>query len=351
MDDLQLLRETRNDIGTVPPATLARGRERLMRLAQAEATAQSAPLGRTASSTVTRLRIRRGLTLASAAAVFVAGVMVAADVVLPERQPLSAEAAAVLEDAAAATLRTSDPVVLPGQYLKIETKALYGSSSFADGSQMFWHRITADQLYIPADVDDEWVWNREADVPTDAAPDVVKEAARLQPIVDPKSYAALVGVFRAPGGAFGDGEQYTIVGAPKTDTSGLPRDPKKLLDKIYDHTRGAGKDPDLEAFETIIESLRTGIIPADLRAAFYEAAALIPGVEVMDRQATIDGRTGVALGKADPGQAFRQDIIIDPASGLVIGEQTVILKESTGAPAGTIESWTAVHTSVVNSAP
>lgn len=297
------------------------------------------------------MRFKRSFALASAAAVFLAGVMVAADVVLPKPPALSAEAAAVLEDAAAATIRTADPVVRPGQYLKIETKALYGSSSFADGQQIFWHRITADQLYIPADVNDEWVWNREADVPTDTAPEAVKEAARLQPTVDPTSYAALVGVFRAPGGAFGDGEQYTIVGAPQTDTRDVPRDPTKLLARIYDHTRGAGKDPDLEAFETIIESLRTGIIPADLRAAFYEAAALIPGVDVMDRQATIDGRTGIAIGKATPDGGSRQDMIIDPASGMVIGERFVTLKDYPGVPAGTVESWTSLHTSVVDSAP
>ncbi|WP_394249063.1 CU044_5270 family protein [Arthrobacter pityocampae] len=355
MDDLQLLHTTRNDVGTIPPATLARGRERLMRATQSEAAAQHhEDVFMTSHETTrrsTQVRFRRGFTLVAAAAVFLTGVLVVSDVVLPDPQPLSAEAAAVLEDAAAATIRTSDPVVLPGQYLKVETDALTGASSVADGQQISWQVTTTDELYIPADTNREWIWNRQAPVPTETAPEAVKEAARLQPTVDPATYAALTGVFRAPGGAFGKGEQYTIIGAPLTDTDDLPRDPQALLDRIYEHTKGAGKTPDLEAFETIVESLRTGIIPADLRAAFYQAAALIPGVEVMDRQATIDGRTGIAIGKATPEGGSRQDIIIDPASGLVIGEQIVILQDYPGSPAGVVESWTSVQTTVVDSAP
>lgn len=356
MDDLQLLRATRNDAGTIPPATLARGRERLMLAAHS-----AAPNSHQHEDDLVHFRpstrrprsrsLRRGFALAAAAAVFLTGVLVVSDVVLPNRQPLSAEAAAVLEDAAAATIRTSDPVVLPGQYLKVETEALTGASSVADGQQLSWYVTTTDELYIPADASGEWIWARQAPVPTETAPEVVEEATRLQPTVDPATYAALTGVFRAPDGAFGNGEQYTIVGAPLTETEDLPRDPQALLDRIYEHTEGAGKTPDLEAFETIVESLRTGIIPADLRASFYQAAALIPGVEVMDQQATIDGRTGIAIGKATPEGGSRQDMIIDPTSGLVIGERIVILQDFPGVSAGTVESWTSVQTSVVDSAP
>jgi hypothetical protein len=71
----------------------------------------------------------------------------------------------------------------------------------------------------------------------------------------------------------------------------------------------------------------------------------------MDRQATIDGRTGIAIGMAPPEGGSRQDMIIDPTSGLVIGEQIVMLQDFPGVAAGTVESWTSVHTSVVDSAP
>lgn len=44
-----------------------------------------------------------------------------------------------MNNAAAATIQTSDPVVGPGQYLKIETTARYGGSAVtADGTQVSW---------------------------------------------------------------------------------------------------------------------------------------------------------------------------------------------------------------------
>ena len=50
-----------------------------------------------------------------------------------------------------------------------------------------------------------------------------------------------------PGGAFYRQAQ-TILGARLTDTSELPRDPQKLLDHIYDFTKGQGKTVDPRAF-------------------------------------------------------------------------------------------------------
>ncbi|WP_160669330.1 hypothetical protein [Pseudarthrobacter sp. ATCC 49987] len=102
---------------------------------------------------------------------------------------------------------------------------------------------------------------------------------------------------------------------------------------------------------TITAALRTGVIPADLRAAFYKAAAFIPGVTVVDKQATIDGRTGIAIGIPSPDGGSRQETIIDPTTGLMIGERNVLLKDYPGFPAGTVMTWTSVRTSVVNTAP
>jgi RNA polymerase sigma-70 factor (ECF subfamily) len=159
------------------------------------------------------------------------------------------------------------------------------------------------------------------------------------------------GVLRANAGAFYGNEPTVIIGTPLKDAGSLPKDPRALLDLIYERTKGAGKSPESEAFVTIADGLRTGVVPADLRAALYKAAALIPGVTVTDRQATIDGRNGVAIGIASSDGVTRTDVIIDPASGSVIGEQDVLLKDYPGSPAGTVTTWTSVRTSVVDSAP
>lgn len=352
MDDLQLLREMRSDIGSAPPATLARGRNKLM----ARIGSTSRPETRTsthAPATVSPIRFRRRVLLASAAAALLVGGIVAADVVLPGQSGATAEAAEVLNNAAAATIRTSDPVVGPGQYLKIETTAVYSASSVAaDGTQVAWLDKTGGQVYVPADRNGTWIWNREDRVPTTFFGEASKAAAaKMQKSLAKDPGPSLVGVQRAPGGAFYGSEQTVVNGIPLTKVSSLPKDPRALLDFIQDRTKGAGPSPEMEALITIADTLRTGVIPADVRAALYKAAALIPGVTVVDKQATLNGKTGVAIGIQSPDGGARQEIIIDPATGLMIGERDVSLKATADFPAGTATAWTAVQTSVVNSAP
>lgn len=356
MDDLQLLREMRSDIGSAPPATLARGREKVMAKI-GPASTFVATSGAHAKDTVSPIRFRRRVLIASAAATLLVGGIVVADVVRPGGPGATAEAAEVLNDAAVATIRTSDPVVGPGQYLKIETTELTGGGMrAADGSDMSWQETTGGQVYVPADREGEWVWNREERVPLESSSEAAKAAAaeirkRNASSLWPEGQPRPVGIQRAPGGAFYGNEPTVIIGTPLKDAGSLPRDPRALLDIIYERTKGAGKSPEAEAFVTIADGLRTGVVPADLRAALYMAAGLIPGVIVGDRQATVDGRTGIAIGVPSPDGGTRTDIIIDPTSGLVIGEQDVLLKDYPGSPAGTVSTWTSVKTSVVNAAP
>ncbi|MET3919101.1 CU044_5270 family protein [Arthrobacter sp. UYEF20] len=356
MDDLQLLREMRSDIGSAPAATLARGRTKLMARIDSDSR-PGATTGTHPPATVSPIRFRRRVLMASAAAALLVGGIIVADVVRPSGPGATAEAAEVLNNAAAATIRTSDPVVGPGQYLKIETTELTGGGmQAADGSDISWQETAGGQVYVPADREGEWVWNREERVPLESSSEAAKAAAaemrkRVASSLWPEGQPRPVGIQRAPGGAFYGNKPTVIIGTPLKEAGSLPRDPQALLDIIYERTKGAGKSPEAEAFVTIADGLRTGVVPADLRAALYKAAALIPGVTVGDRQATVDGRTGIAIGIPSPDGGARQDIIIDPTSGLVIGEQDVLLKDYPGSPAGTVSTWTSVRTSVVDSAP
>ena len=297
-------------------------------------------------------RVRRRVLIASATAALLVGGIVAADVVLPASPGATAEAAEVLSNAAAATIKTSDPVVKPGQYLKIDTKDVSSQGTVtADGTQLSWLVRTGGQVYVPADRNREWVWNRE-----DRIPDTFFSEAAKAEATKPRSLTntnvSLAGIQRAPRGAFYGNEQTIINEMPLNEAvKNLPRDPKALLDVIYERTKGHGSSPEEEALITIADTLRTGVIPADLRAALYKAAALIPGVTVVERQATLDGRRGVAIGMEAPDGSGRVDIIIDPTTGLLIGERNVSLKATADIPAGTATSWTSVQTSVVDSAP
>ncbi|MEV7134141.1 CU044_5270 family protein [Arthrobacter sp. NPDC093128] len=331
MDDLQLLREMRSDIGSAPQATLARGREEVM--AKISPALVSGATTAHANATVSPIRFRRRVVMASAAAAFLVGVIVAADVVLPNRPGATAEAAQVLNNAAAATIQTSDPMVGPGQYLKVETTELTGSGAqAADGSDVNWQETTGGQVYVPADREGEWVWNREERVPLESSSEAAKALAtelkqRRAASPQPEGTPLPVGIQRAPGGAFYGNEPTVIIGTPLKDADSLPRDPRALLDIIYERTKGSGKSPEMEAFVAIADGLRTGVVPADLRAALYKAAALITGITVLDKQATVDGRTGIAIGIPSPDGGSRQEIIIDPASGLVIGERAVLQRD------------------------
>ena len=73
---------------------------------------------------------------------------------------------------------------------------------------------------------------------------------------------------------------------------------------------------------------------------------------ISDRAATLDGGTGIAFGR-DESNGIRQEIIIDPITGLMIGEQQVLLRDDImpGVPAGESIGWTTVTTTVVDSPP
>lgn len=75
------------------------------------------------------------------------------------------------------------------------------------------------------------------------------------------------------------------------------------------------------------------------------------GVRIVDDAATLDGRTGIAIGRHEANWMTRQDIIIDPDTGLLIGERRVLTFPQGGMPAGTTISWTAVTTTVAQSVP
>lgn len=307
----------------------------------------------TRAATPRKRKVLRRVMLASAAAALLAAAMMAGDVLVPgANDGASAEAAEVLSSAAAATVKSSDPVVKPGQYLKIDTNAVYGTSqSLADGKQVSWLDRTGGQVYVPADRSGEWVWVREDRVPETFYSAAAKQAALKMQESLAGSKGSGAETLRAMGGAFYGGEQTVINGMKLQEIPGLTRDPQALLDVIYRRTQGAGVSPEVEALTTIADTLRTGIVPADLRAALYKSAALVPGVSVVDRQAALDGRTGVAIGINAPDGGSRTDIIIDPGTGLMIGERVVLLKATPDFPAGTAVSSTSVRTTVVNTAP
>lgn len=298
---------------------------------------------------LTKLSARRPrrarIWLTSAAAAVVVAVLIAGDVIglAGWRGGATAQAAQVLNNAAQMTIKTTDPQVLPGQYLRIKSTNVWASyTSEQDGSEYQWLDTEKSDMYIPADRSAEWVWHRSGRVPTTFFDAKSKDYALKQEI---QPYPELL---RARNGAFYGSSGWWMA----TDLSKLPRDPYRLLNSIYKQTLGQGQSVDGEALVFIADLLRTGVVPADLRAALYKAAAIIPGVTVTEGQANLDGRTGVAIGRLEEGPAkTRQELIIDPQTGLLIGERSVLTQPQGAFPAGTATTWTAIETSVSDTAP
>lgn len=335
MDELTLLRKVRNDVAEPTTEALNEGRAALF-----------ARIGGTESAGKPK---RRGIRIAGLSALgagVVTVALVATNVVglAGWRGGAELAAAEVLHSAALAAVETSDPVVGPGEYLQVATTAVYSATASTEeverASYLF---ITKDELYLPADLDDDWVWLRhpsETYQTFGPGSEAVAEATG-----DPR-LGVKDELLRAPGGGFYGGQKGGGYGA----LDSLPRDPVQLLNHIHLVTVGQSNSPDDAAMVFIAERLRTGVIPADLRAAFYNAAALIPGVTITENQATLDGRTGIAIGR-DEGTLDRQEIIIDPETGMYIGERRVTLSGFDDIPAGTVVGWSAVVSTVVPSAP
>jgi hypothetical protein len=103
----------------------------------------------------------------------------------------------------------------------------------------------------------------------------------------------------------------------------LPRDPAQLYSRLRhdDISSFSWGDPDVALVNAVGHTLRSGILPPDLRAALLRALALMPGLAVTQQVAELDGRTGTAFGVSRDGEI--SDLIIDTTTGEFIGERTV----------------------------
>lgn len=349
MDEISLLNRVRADVPERTPDDVIRGRAALLRAI--EAPPSPAPA---------RRPLHRWVWVGSAVAatcaltgVFVFGGALGA--------PGGADpaAAAVLDSAATAARSVVDPVVGPGQYLEIRTDAVYAATgtteadaevarqqrdgNLEDGDFTSFLESAVQALWVPADRSGDWVEVRCARTPVQTFGSRSETFAAEMGIVVGDSRMVF------PGGKTEYGAPITMFDADSA--ADLPRDPRHLLERIYEENGSAGPSRDGEALVWLADRLRSGTVPAELRSVFYETAALIPGVTITEEQATLNGRTGTAIGRDEGANGFRQDIIIDPETGAFIGERQVLLQPVADMPAGTALGSTSVTTTVVDAAP
>jgi hypothetical protein len=115
------------------------------------------------------------------------------------------------------------------------------------------------------------------------------------------------------------------------DYSKLPTDPVELKRLIEEREIVGGPDGDWETFSIVGDLLREAHTAPAVRAALYEVAADLPGVELVGRVRDGAGRPGIAVAyTSDRGEgATKQEFIFDPQTAELLGERYVLVDDST----------------------
>jgi hypothetical protein len=123
-----------------------------------------------------------------------------------------------------------------------------------------------------------------------------------------------------------------------TNLSNLPTDPKVLSGLISSRKIEGGPPGPAEDFTQVGDLLRETDAPPALRAALFEVAATIPGVEQLGSVTDHSGRTGVGVAYVSGGS--RHELIFNPTDSSLMGEEDVVVDaDEANEPAGTVTDW------------
>lgn len=270
----------------------------------------------------------------------------------------SPAAAAVLERAADVTIATSDPVVGPGQYLRITTiERDWGTPILinehpddpppavinenypvgSDGKPILFESLRTQHMWVPYDRTDTWVFDEEShglrSYSIDAAPYLPGEKHH---------------VWTSKGGASTNWHEYTKYQDADWYAT-LPRDPDALLAELLKDAHSYDPVEHYEALnEAVSPVLTSGLAPADIRAALFLALAKEPQVRIVDGATHADGRPVITVRIG-----YDHEMLFDRSTGQYVGNQwrstdfPVIPGVDTDDPT----SITLVRTDVVDDAP
>lgn len=341
MELMERVREIGADAPALPDAGVDAARVALLREIAREERTDAAPRRHRAARWVGGSALVGGL----AAAALVTALAVA-PVVAPVEAP-GAAAADVFEQAALGAATAEDPVLAPGQYLRIETTRDYfvsdaqlgGSGARAAGSAFTYREV--DLTYVPADRTQEWVFDYST--PTEITGTFGPDGDELRERVFAGYDYRTMDVEHVPG--------YTDPAKPfdllHDYYDVMPRDPRALLDWI--RTEGGPFGPVPEGYESkaLLDAIYLNLPPADLRATILEALALIPGFDVVAR----DGSLATLEAVSESGDGKR--IVVDVDRGTVTSMAQLATDTERGSlvPAGTPTWSSTTHTTVVDAAP
>ena len=379
MELSQLVRE----IESTPDPT-ARARIERSRAAVLQAIA-TLPSTRARSRSRSRSRWVWGGTTAVGtltAGAVIAAVVIAGTVSPLAAQPASAAAIAVLDGAASLVITGVDPVVAPGQYLKIretyEVVSLwdkdcdpnrvdcktaapeptdgFNTSSLPTSEGAIRAQGVRD-LYVPSNRSDGWIlddrFTNEA-LNVYGAPEALPAYERMVAAF-PERDADPGGIESLPAGLMtwspdtADDDQYWD--PFRDDYADMPRDPQKLLTWYEKHLSSSD---DWYIFQAIGRYLSTDVMPADLRASSLRVLGLLSGVDVAGTTGSVTTlELPTKLGKGGPfGDLLVSQLDVDTSTGRIIGSRELYPARSTELlPAGLPWASWRIDVTVVDEAP
>ncbi len=119
----------------------------------------------------------------------------------------------------------------------------------------------------------------------------------------------------------------TDVAPTYAQLAALPTHPAGLLRKIHALTKGQA-NPNAAAFDYIGGLLRESLVPPEVSAALYRAAARIPGVILVADAVDAAGRHGFGVAYVTLGERF--EWIFDKQSLAYLGERDYLVQDTSG---------------------
>ena len=247
-------------------------------------------------------------------------------------------------------VRTVDRPLGPDQYRYIATRGWWMGSFGTSGGMLLHLTEQWVRQWIPARPEREWLLDREVTGRvqwlTGSAREADQEGFDLAGAVPTGRYRAAHGDFYAALDDLAPRRRPGTWHAPTVEfLARLPRDPTALLARLCaDGPEGRTAS---QPFARAVGALRSGLVPADLRAALYDALVDLPAVKLDENAADLDGNARIAL-VHDDGPTCTE-LLVDPTDGGFAGEcDTLRTASRLGLAVGTVVLCTTVVSAVVD---
>ena len=348
MDEIEQIRALRANL----PRTSAEKREEARAALLERIESIDGPAPRRSSAPL--WKIQRARLLATAAGALVAAIVVSILVLGGGEAGVQSAAARVLSNAAAVAAAQPSQAPLPGQYLFTRSKTGYLEYSLQEGPRVAarikreFKRVlhTSRGITVP-----HWWYFVSAERMTWTHPNgpgwsrTVSGKAKFLSARQREEWAR-AGSPRLPRAGRVSLQRFrksrrhnpSIGFLPFMRLAQLPTEPRALRSWIEAHdphaelstagTTSTGLPPLRSAaaktFAGVAALLQQSAAPPALRAALYEVASELPGVQLLGTVSDPVGRKGIGVACSDPQHGERLELIFDPKTSTLLGERWVL---------------------------